>query len=332
MKSGRVSYIDTSAGLMILFMLYYHLVFFSRCSPLPAYLMSFFMPFFFYKSGMFFVSRPTRNLIEKDTAKFIKPFFIYSFVGWIIWSVCMLLSGDSVIKCIRTPVESFIHIGNIKGNDPLWFLLCIFIVREIFNFFVNKSANVLVIAIVSYFIGFLLSCMGLQNYTWWFGNWFTGLCFFSLGYVLKNYDDKGISFLLAIFVILLFGVGELFDIMQTPLLYTHANKMTRGNYLLYLPWALACVVFTNNFFRYTERFFRYRILDFIGTNALTIYVWHWVLFTVVIFLTKDVFGIESARIHWVILAVSALTFLPLICYISKLNKKKTSEKRALMEV
>ena len=107
----RLSYIDTSAGLMILFMLYYHLVYFSRFSPIPAYLIGFYMPFFFYKSGMFFKSRPQRGLIQKDSPKLLRTFLIYSLIGWIVWSVCMLCSGYSVINCLRAPVESFIHIG-----------------------------------------------------------------------------------------------------------------------------------------------------------------------------------------------------------------------------
>ena len=325
----RLSYIDTSAGLMILFMLYYHLVYFSRFSPIPAYLIGFYMPFFFYKSGMFFKSRPQRGLIQKDSPKLLRTFLIYSLIGWIVWSVCMLCSGYSVINCLRAPLESFIHIGNIKGNDPLWFLLCIFFVREIFNFLVNKNVNALVIAIVSYLIGFIFSSIGFQDYTWWFGNWFTGLCFFSLGYVITRFNNK-IAFLLAIIIVLLFGVGEVLDIIQVPRLYTHANKMTRGNYLLYLPWALACVVFTINFFRYAQRFLKFRILDFVGTNALHIYIWHWILFTVATFFTKEVLGIESVRIHWIILVVSALVFLPMICYISKLVKKKDPEKKHCM--
>lgn len=315
----RISYIDTSAGLMIAWMVLCHSFSSSNYHPVPV--ISFYMPFFFYKSGMFFKSRPQRSLIQKDAPKLLKTFLVYSLIGWVVWSVCMLLSGESVIYCLGALLDTFFRVGTVQGNGVLWFLICIFVVREIFNFFVNKRMNALAIAVVSYLIGFLLSSMGLQNYTWWFGNWFTGLCFFSLGYVLKNYEIKNITFVLSIVVILLFIVGEILGVLSVPHLYTHANRMIRGNYLLYLPWALACVIFTNNFFRYTQRFFKFRILDYIGTNALTIYVWHWILFTVVTFFTKEVLGIESASMQWILLVVSALVFLPLICYISKLIKR-----------
>lgn len=315
-----MAYIDASAGLMIFWMLFGHLYFFSHYSPFSALFAGCFMPWFFYKSGTFFKLNSQRRLLQKDTTKFLRTFFVYSLVGWIIWCFCELLSGTSVIHCLTAPINTIIHYGNIRGNEALWFLVSLFFVREIFNYFSNRGVNAINLAFTSYLIGFLLSSIDFQEYTWCFGNIFSGLSFFSFGYLMKQYEEKPLVFIMA-GIFLLVSILIL-GLMQVPHLYMHKNSMSYGNYLLFLPWALAGIIFTNNFFRYTSHFFRFRLLEYIGTNALTIYVTHWILFTFITFLVRNVFQVDNPRIHWIILAISAIALLPVICYVSNTIRSK----------
>lgn len=136
----RLSYIDDVAGIMIIWMILGHCTFFSGFS-VPFYsVLGFYMPWFFYKSGMFFRKRNWLELIKKDYKKFIIPFVVYSLIGWFLWSICCLIDGSQTLSsCLLAPLKSLYLRGNIKGNGALWFLLSLFVVRQIANALINRQ-------------------------------------------------------------------------------------------------------------------------------------------------------------------------------------------------
>lgn len=270
------------------------------------------MPWFFYKSGLFFSPKKRGELLRKDVFKFIRYYAVYCFLGWCIWAIFSLINGSSIVTCITSPVISFIHDGSVMGNGALWFLLSLFVVRQASNVALRKMHPPL-LAIACFFIAFALNKIGWYNYTWWFGNIFSGLFFFLMGYWLKNKEDNPKLFLTSIIVfgcvLLAYLVGWIIDF---PYLYMHANKMYRGDYVLFYPMALAGIIVTNNVFRIVSKHVRFKILGYIGRNSMNFYVTHWILFVVVTFVAKTVCRIDSSSLLFILLLCSSIIFLPLI--------------------
>lgn len=137
---SRERYVDAVAGIMIAWMILIHCNYFSETRLHFAKFLGFYMPWFFYKSGMFFTPKESTFLIKKDAKKLLRYFIVYSFIGWGVWCVCGLTDGSLVFKeCINDPVRQFLHHGSIQGNGALWFLLSLFIIRQLANVLLRKS-------------------------------------------------------------------------------------------------------------------------------------------------------------------------------------------------
>lgn len=140
-KAGRVAYIDAVAGIMIIWMILCHVAYFSHIS-LPSFIkyLGFYMPWFFYKSGMFFSKKNQVILLRKDASKLLRYFVVYSVIGWLIWGVCGIIDSSLTLRaCLFKPIGSFFLRGGITGNGALWFLLSLFIVRQSSNFLVKTK-------------------------------------------------------------------------------------------------------------------------------------------------------------------------------------------------
>lgn len=333
-SENRKAYIDVVAGIMIIWMILGHCYSFSHYFPRVIWntykFLSFYMPWFFYKSGSFFRSRTSKDLLKKDLRKYIRPFLVYSIIGWSVWSVCGVIDGSrSLYSCLMAPLNSFYLRGNIKGNGALWFLLSLFLVRQIGNVCLNiqlKSSFkwiVVITVIIVISLAFLLYKIEWSNHSWWFGNIFTGLFFFLLGYLLNSIEQNRWAFLIstsiyALYVFLYFTC----IINDFPYLYMHANRMYRGNYLLFFPMAVAGIIMTNNIFSFLCNRVKFRILEYIGRNSMNLYVTHWILFTIVVFVTKHISHIESTKYMFYILLMSSIVFLPLISKLIDTVKSK----------
>lgn len=332
-ETKRKSYIDVVAGFMILWMVIDHCRFITGMGiPLIKYLpveklLGFYMPWFYYKSGLFFSHKNQPDLFRKDTSKFLRYYIIYSFLGWSIWCVCgyfdnSLQSSDFFV----IPLNNFIKKGSITGNGPLWFLISLVCVRQIANIVIKKNLSIPVVALISLLIAFILYKLKWYMYSWWFGNIFSGLFFFLFGYLLKNKESNKVIFgISGLVYVIIVGVCFLGYSRGLPLLYMLANKMLSGNYLLFFPMALASIIIINNVFRFIEKrgwlkcFFYF---EFFGKNSMNIYITHWILLTFALYIIKSVFTIEQSYIQIIILVCVSLVCLPFISIIINLLKAK----------
>lgn len=98
--------------------------------------------------------------------------------------------------------------------------------------------------------------------------------------------------------------------------------MICGSYLLFYPTALAGIIMTNGIFKYLCKFVEFRILEYIGVNAMNFYVTHWILFVFVIFIAKHFFNIDSPVIIFTILLGASILLLPIISEILNALKAK----------
>ena len=324
MEIRRLGHIDAIAGLMILWMVLGHCGHFSHFG-LPFFkFLGFYMPWFYYKSGMFYKPKKQTDLLRKDIDKFLHPFIIYSLIGWFVWSVCEMIDGtQTIFSCILNAFNSFVTYGMIIGNGALWFLLSLFIVREFANIIIMRNLPIPILIFVCFLLSFGLYYWGWYNHSWWMGNVFSGLFFFLLGYWLKGKEESTKLIILSAFIILVFIIAHFTKLIDFPYLYMHANKMYSGNYLLFFLMAVAGIIVTNNLFRICYTRFRLKILEYIGRNSMNFYVTHWILFVLVSFIAKNLFHVESDGINFLLLLGASILFLPIISnFINKKDKTK----------
>lgn len=314
MEIKRIGHIDAIAGLMISLMVLGHCCHFSHFGLPFLKFLGFYMPWFYYKSGMFYNPKKQTDLIKKDYDKFLLPFITYSLIGWGVWSISGIIEGtQTIITCVLNAVHSFITSGMIVGNGALWFLLSIFIVRQFANIIIKDNLPLPILIVVCFFISFGLYHWGWYNHSWWMGNVFSGLFFFLLGYWIKGKEDTTLLIILSTCIILIFIIAHFTGLIDFPYLYMHANKMYYGNYVLFFPMAVAGIVVTNNLFRICYTRYCLKILEYIGRNSMNIYVTHWILFVLVSFIAKNLLHIESEGIHFLLLLGTSIIFLPVIC-------------------
>lgn len=321
----RRSYIDVVAGFMILWMVIDHCRFIIGMSiPLIKYipienLLGFYMPWFYYKSGFFYTEKNQKELIKKDTSKLLRYYIVYSFLGWLVWCICGYLDGSlHSTDYLFIPIKNFIKKGAITGNGVLWFLISLFCVRQVSNFIIKKNypPPPHLFAILALLLAYLLCVIGWYRYSWWFGNFFTGLFFFIVGYILKNKESNIVVIITSMIVYIIIVGAYLLGLSKNiPYLYLFKNQMIAGNYLLFFPFAIACIILTNNVFRFIEKRWGLGIFiyaEYIGKHSMNVYITHWILLTIVLYLIKNIFDVEQFYIQFIILVSTSLICLPIV--------------------
>lgn len=153
---ARDNTIDIVAGILIIRMILGHYM--TMCNLKYTMLFEslnslfFYMPWFFYKSGLFCSNRKEPiAYLKTNLKKFIIPFVFFSLVGTTIAICSSLLSGKSIQSIIMSEGHSSILHGSTNWNGPLWFLISLCAVRVIYNYY-RKYVNL-------YFL--LAICFGL---------------------------------------------------------------------------------------------------------------------------------------------------------------------------
>ena len=185
-NSKRFQFIDVVAGIMICWMILGHCNYFSPGHKLEFYkYISFFMPYFYYKSGWFFKPTSQKALIKKDTNKLICYYVFFSVLGVIVWSILRIPEGNSLSSSFKIAFAQFIRNGSFSGNGALWFLLSLFLVRQIANNVLKYKFSSFFTPLICFGFAYGLFKLGWHEHSWWLGNVFSGLCFCN-GDLLNN--------------------------------------------------------------------------------------------------------------------------------------------------
>lgn len=132
----RTIWVDCVAGLLVLRMILGHYVSYSGLKD--SFLFSslnvlfFYMPWFFFKSGMFF--RPIEKemwvlQLRKKVKSLVIPYLIFSLFGVLVGYTYFRVSGDANY-CIElsSVISNFVGMGAFYWSSHLWFLLSLFVV------------------------------------------------------------------------------------------------------------------------------------------------------------------------------------------------------------
>ena len=312
----RITYIDFASGIMILWMIIYHAIHQTWCFELGDYwnirdltslpegakafinsegklrslnpcvlfpYLHFFMPWFFYKSGQFFTKQSIGNLWKKDWNKLLKTFLVWSLIGYVFYVLFGLLNDTMTLRrATYSVVRCFFLQGNIPLNGALWFLLTLFSVRFVANFAMpergGKNAVLKIVSVVlfGYVVSYLAYRFNHRLLPYWVANGAVGLTFFSLGYALRDWEQKW-WIVVPCFVVYIMGC-----IFGFPMVDMLSNELLKGEYCLWIPVALCCIVVFNALCRRLCKLVSIKPFEWIGKNAMLIYVPHYLIVCVVV--------------------------------------------------
>lgn len=181
--------IDSAAGIMIIYMVFthvcqhYHLDN-SHFYMIMEHLLYFFMPWFFFKAGMFFKIGDNKEVVIKSTERLLKPFIIYSLLGHVCYCVVSFLKDGFHLSTL-IPYRSLLMTGSIPGNLPLWFLLSLFACRVLLNMGRILGFSLYLIATIGLLVPLSLHVVGYV-YPYYLANMMSGLFFMSMGAIIRD--------------------------------------------------------------------------------------------------------------------------------------------------
>lgn len=308
----RLNHIDNIAGLLIIYMILYHIMQFSDVSqPLFMRPLFFFMPWFFFKAGMFHKEKSVKQVLVQEKNHLLYPFVIFSFVGVVVKDIQLLIVGDkNWIHYVLSPLKQLVLNGSVGGNLALWFLLSLFLVKLVVSC-LQRKISIIIIAVVSIIISFVLQ-FDIVDTPMYIANTASGVFFYCMGNFLKQRQYQSSFFLssLVVYVVTLLFCYSIVDM--------RSNELTSGYYLVWVVSSLGGCVTINNLFKiFSLDFLR---LYAVGRDSMIYYVWHWIVLIVVSTITTHICGYTNNNgIMW-ILIVSSVVVLPGINFLYKRNK------------
>lgn len=305
--SIRQDHLDCAHGLMILHMMFFHLCnatiihkpyYYSILKPL-----SFFMAWFFFKSGMFYKVRSIIENIHLGFKRIIIPAAVFSLIGFIFYLLPNLSRFNYSLE-----LKSIYYVGAIPGNTPLWFLFSLFVVQIIFSIMRKYNIHPILIVIIALGLYYLSQFIGFRPY--WTYNIPIGLLFYSLGLLFKKLQYNRHIVILSL--IIYFGL----------LLYPFNIDFLLGKFtpnVIAIPWALAGCILINALFKYFTRLCIFP-LRFFGRHAMEFYCTHIII---IVFLENHIkhHTLHISPILFIIFAfIIYLLVFSLILHFFKLKK------------
>ena len=305
----RYTYLDTVGGIMILHMMYIvHAAHFTNIFPQQVeYIMELltcFLPWFYFKSGMFYKAQGSfKDFFVKRVKTLLIPFAVFSFIGWffIYFLGSIFFSEESLYNLITNSIATFLWQGAFNGNFALWFLFSLFWVNILYQLFRMMRLNNYIIMFFSFVCAYCIYQFEVSLPTY-IGNVCNGLFFYSLGVALKQRQFNDTLFLISILILVASAVFPSY-------LDFRANRIMAGNnsYLLAELYCLSGIVFFNNVF---SRYFptRISILTHVGENSMKYYVVHYIFLIGILRILTMVFYLSDPVVLFLIIAV-AMTIL-----------------------
>lgn len=291
MNNGtRDIHMDVVTGIMILYMMLGHIghpyLDFYKCLAPLHYALFFFMPRFFYKSGFYFKQKSFLEEIHNSAKRLLRPYFIFTLFGLFINWLILLHHGDiNRYHYILTPVKEFVLAGETTGNQPLWFLFDLFLIRCLYNLVNSKmqkkchsKSGMIIFMTVGILLFIIEYCKRYNNYTIDFVNHYVwtpvfrivpGLLFFSFGYIMRSIKTRwslSIGCLIVYFFITMLKpsfVGSIDDRLNE-----------NGSYLLFIINTFACLVLITYIFFIFSKYHYFPLLSTLGKYSMSLYVMH----------------------------------------------------------
>jgi len=201
-SKNRDQSIDIVAGIMIIYMILYHIYQWSHIKYLLVdYLSHFlfmFMTWFYFKAGMFSHKEFCKDLVNDSSKRLLKPYFIFSLIGHVFWCIQQSIIAETSWKTwFYEPFSQIFRNSSVEGNLPLWFLLSLFIVKMLHSLFLKFKISDVWLRIVSIFVSFMLVyIMREKRIPLIFIQVSLGTIFFSVGHFFKEIQYRRFQIIL----------------------------------------------------------------------------------------------------------------------------------------
>lgn len=273
-----------------------------------------FMPWFFFKSGMYYKENPLEDVVKHGLRRFMIPFIVYSFVGHILycWNMYANTGDTNWAHYVVTPIKWALITGSFTGNLPLWFLLSLFLVKLMIGLADRYKVPKSIILLGSLLVagGGTICVSNSQHVIYWVFSSSLGLFFYLSGYYLRElqYNNIWVKMLgLAVALLVIFVFPSNVDL--------HTDMTFKGYWIAYVIGSLGTIIVLNNIFRW--RLLQMPLLTSVGKNSMDYYCAHWILFYAV--LTVYDFprnGLPDYDKFWTII-IAGIIFLPIYNYVIK---------------
>lgn len=311
-SSQRDKTLDWICGLMILQMIFWHLIGYSGANWMLPYanILSFYMPWFFFKSGMFHrFDNHVKEYKSKQFRRLIVPFLFFSIIDLVIILLGNLLfHPEYSVRYYLGFVWSMMKCGHF-GNGPLWYLLSLWIIKVCLNYqFARK--HIWVIFCGSVFIPIFMFYSDLNS--WHFlSHTLLGVSFYILGIKMCKMQYRKDIMLLSI-VVLTFCLILAQDFVHVQM---YSNQLRSGLYALNIPYSLSCIVLIDNLIKITPPIFVNSCLisawiTKIGKDSMSYLVSH----DIVLYVVKTIcfaIGLHQSSVIFILMVVSLIVVLPL---------------------
>lgn len=320
METKRLDHLDAVAGLLIVFMMFTHIM--QRCglTGVPTYLflqrvLSFFMAWFFFKSGRFAKDTSLREEWAVVWKKLLVPYLLFSLIGWVVDTVWLLLSGARGWNALCwTPLHTLLVSGSLPGNLPLWFLPILASVRLIACLLRKLRIPVPVVAVVSFGLAWLLS--RLVPIPFYLGSSAAGLTFYSLGTLLREKADSRPVWIVAavVYAALLLFYPSSIDL--------RSNSVTEGSYPAAFLFSLAAILAFDGVAAEVTALLKPKtgIFCWIGRHAMSYFVVHWIVLTVCLIFFRSMYEVDWRILAW-LMGAACLGIPPLVWPVPTLRKQ-----------
>jgi len=308
----RDNSVDVVAGFMILIMIMNHIIqhtgYSSRLLDNCLLLFSFFMPWFFFKAGMFYKSQP----LKKDIQKLLPPYLIYNIIGIIVgWFINYKDEATTLLHYGNVTILQWIRYASPQTNLPLWFLFSFFMVKLLAKLCDRYNIDKLKISGLLFIACFAIHIWGGHN-LYYIMNIPLGFGYFTIGNLIKNYQYRIGLFLLSILIV------GIFIVIGIPYVGMFSGNLISGYFLLWPIYAVGGVVIVNNIAMFVSKLAFIKImlkpLMFIGINSMVYYVQHWLVLIVFLFLLKRYTSLNSLNVVICCFAmIIATTTLYIVC-------------------
>ena len=156
MDKNRLYYVDNLSALLIAYMIFVvHLTYFCSIKG-PIFdvlnvLLFFFMSWFFFKSGMFYKEKPVKVILSSSLHRLMVPYIVFNFAGIIVLALEKIQehSTFALTSFVKEVLISICINESVFPNLALWFLLSLFVVRNVFNILRKLKVNTFVTLAVS---------------------------------------------------------------------------------------------------------------------------------------------------------------------------------------
>lgn len=192
MKTERNSYIDFLKGIGIFLVILGH-----HKNIITDWIYSFHMPLFFMLAGIFHKNEIKYvDFLKKKSKSLLIPYFTFALILFLFWLIIGRKFGESAMN--NTPIiESFTgifygieikRISSMEWGVPMWFLLCLFVISNIF-YFISKLEikKVIIIEIIFIFISGISKNYLPVLLPWNIQRALVDITFYSIGFYYKDF-------------------------------------------------------------------------------------------------------------------------------------------------